>query len=103
MTQALKVVIPMLEIIEHDSDLSSVADRVIQEGERVRVPVGDQEVAVISLEDLEFLEGVENDLDLMDALRELREASKDKQLIPWEELLANLKRDRQSDNSHETD
>jgi hypothetical protein len=103
MSQALEGVIPMQASIEQDSALSSVADRVIREGERVRVRVGDQEVAVISLEDLEFLEGVENDLDLMDALRELREASKDKQLIPWEELLANLKRDRQSDNAHETD
>lgn len=88
----------MQEITEQqDTSLSSVAERVIQEGERVRVRVGDREVAVISLEDLEFLEDVENDLDLLDALKELREAAKDKKLIPWEQILEDVKRGRQAD------
>lgn len=46
------------QIIAQDSALSSVAIRVTQEGERVRLRVGDREVAVVSLEDLAFLEDV---------------------------------------------
>jgi len=82
---------------QQDTSLSSAAERVIQEGERVRVRVGDREVAVISLEDLEFLEGIENDLDLLDALKELREAARDKKLIPWDQILEDVKRSRQAD------
>ena len=49
------------------TDLSSVADRV-EDGERVVIKIGTKEFAVISMEDLEFLEEVENNLDLLSAL-----------------------------------
>ncbi len=84
----------MPQTIEQDTCLSSVATRVIQEGERVRLKVGDREVAVISLEDLAFLEEVENKLDLLDALEALQEAVKDKRLIPWDNVLEDLKKSR---------
>ncbi|AFM25852.1 hypothetical protein [Desulfomonile tiedjei] len=84
-------------IVEQDSALSSVASRVAEEGERVRLKVGDREIAVISLEDLDFLEDVENKLDLLDALEALKEASEDKRLIPWEELLKDLGRNHKDD------
>ncbi|MGB6065181.1 MAG: hypothetical protein WBG50_10250 [Desulfomonilaceae bacterium] len=84
----------MPQIVEQDSSLSSVANRVTEGGERVRLKVGDQEVAVVSLEDLDFLEEVENKLDLLDALEALQEAAEDKRLIPWEELLEDVKRSR---------
>lgn len=87
----------MQEVIEQDPALSSVANRVTQAGERVRLRVGDQEIAVISLEDLDFLEDVENKLDLLDALEALQEAAEDKRLIPWEDLLEEVKRGRQAD------
>jgi hypothetical protein len=87
----------MQEVIEQDPALSSVANRVTQEGERVRLRVGDQEIAVISLEDLDFLEDVESKLDLLDALEALQEAAEDKRLIPWEDLLEEIKRGRQAD------
>lgn len=85
--------------METNSDLFSVADRVITEGERVRVRVGDREVAIISIEDLEFLEDVENKLDLLSVLTALQEAAKDKELVPWEEILANLKKERSLSNA----
>ena len=87
----------MPEVIEQDSALCSVANRVIRERERVRLRVGDSEIAVISLEDLDFLEGVEDKLDLLDALEALQEATEDKRLVPWEELLEEIKRGRQAD------
>ena len=83
--------------METNSDLFSVADRVITEGDRVRVRVGDREVAVISVEDLEFLEEVENDLDLLSALKELREAAEDRKFIPLEKILGDIIRSRQAD------
>jgi hypothetical protein len=86
----------MSEINRHDAEttFSSVANRVIREGERVRLKVGDLEVAVISLEDLDFLEEIENKLDLLDALDALEEAVKDKKLIPWEDILDEVRRNR---------
>ena len=87
----------MPQSIEQDLALSSVVTQVTQEGERVRLRIGDREVAVVSLEDLDFLEDVENKLDLLDALRALQEASEDKRLIPWEELLEDVRRGRQAD------
>ena len=86
----------MTQVFEQESSLSSVATRV-EEGERVRLKVGEREIAVISLEDLDFLEDVENKLDLLDALEALQEAAEDKRLIPWEELLEEVKRSRQCD------
>ena len=80
----------MTQVFEQESSLSSVATRV-EEGERVRLKVGEREIAVISLEDLDFLEDVENKLDLLDALEALQEAAEDKRLIPWEELLEEVK------------
>jgi len=85
------------ETVGQDPALSSVANRVTQEGQRVRLRIGDQEVAVISLEDLDFLEDVENKLDLLDALEALQEAAEDKRLIPWEDLLEEIKQGRQAD------
>jgi hypothetical protein len=84
----------MPQTIEQDSTLSSVANRVTEAGERVRLKIGDREVAVVSLEDLDFLEDVENRLDLLDALEALQEAAEDKKLIPWDELLEDIKRSR---------
>jgi hypothetical protein len=89
----------MQDVIEQDPALSSVANRVTQDGERVRLRVGDREIAVISLEDLEFLEDVENRLDLLAALEALQEAAEDKRLVPWEDLLEEIKRGRQSGGS----
>jgi hypothetical protein len=43
------------------------------------------------------LEDVENRLDLLDALEALEEAAQDKRIIPWEELLEDIKRSRQAD------
>ena len=87
----------MIEAIEaQEMELSSVA-RTVKEGGRAKIKIGDQEFALISLEDLEFLEDVENDLDLLEVLKAVREIADNKQLIPWEELLANLKQDRPSD------
>ena len=86
----------MPQIIEQDSALSSVITQVV-EGERVRLRVGDREVAVVSLEDLDFLEDVEDKIDLLDALDALQEATKDKRLIPWEKILEDVKRDRRAD------
>ncbi len=87
----------MIEAIEaQEMELSSVA-RAVKEGGRAKIKIGDQEFAIISLEDLEFLEDVENDLDLLEVLKAVREIAGNKQLIPWEELLANLKQDRPSD------
>jgi hypothetical protein len=86
----------MPQILEQDSTLSSAVSQVA-EGERVRLRVGDREVAVISLEDLDFLEEVEDKIDLLDALDALQEASKDKRIIPWENILEDIKRDRQAD------
>ncbi len=88
----------MQEIIEQDSALSSVVNRVTQEGERVRVKVGEQEIAVVSIEDLAFLEEIESKLDLLDALEALQEATRDKKIIPWEDLLQEIQRSRQSDD-----
>jgi hypothetical protein len=85
------------DIIEQDSALSDVAARVTEEKERVRLKIGDREVAVVSLEDLDFLEDIENKLDLLDALEALKEATEDKRLIPWEDLLEDVKRNRQTD------
>ena len=93
----------MSQIIEQDPALSAVANRVVQSGERVRLKVGDREVAVISLEDLEFLENVENDLDLLDGLKALQEIAKDKEVVPWAEILANLKREHPSDSGQKSD
>jgi|GEM_PF-1122410 len=87
----------MQEVIEQDAALSAVATRVTVEKERVRLKVGDREVAVVSLEDLDFLEDIENKLDLLDALEALQEATEDKRLIPWEDLLEDVKRSRQAD------
>lgn len=87
----------MTQVVGQDTALSSVADRVTQEGERVRLKVGDREIAVISLEDLDFLEDIENRLDLLDALEALQEATKDKRIVPWEELLEDIRRSRQAD------
>jgi hypothetical protein len=84
----------MTQTIEQDSALSSVANRVTEAGERVRLKVGDREVAVVSLEDLDFLEDIENKLDLLDALEALQEAAEDKKLIPWKELLEEVRRSR---------
>jgi hypothetical protein len=88
----------MPQIFEQDSTLSSAVSQV-EEGERVRLRVGDREVAVVSLEDLAFLEDVENNMDLLDALEALQEASEDKRLIPWEDLLEDVKRGREADGS----
>ncbi len=88
----------MPQIYEQDSTLSSAVSQV-EEGERVRLRVGDREVAVVSLEDLAFLEDVENNMDLLDALEALQEASEDKKLIPWEDLLEDVKRGREADGS----
>lgn len=63
----------------------------------MRLRVADREVAVVSLEDLDFLKDVENKLDLLDALEALQEATEDKRLIPWEDLLKNVKQSRQAD------
>jgi hypothetical protein len=84
----------MTQTFEQDSALSSAANRVTEAGERVRLKVGDREVAVVSLDDLDFLEDIENKLDLLDALEALQEAAEDKKLIPWEELLEDVKRSR---------
>jgi hypothetical protein len=87
----------MPQVTEQDSALSSAVTRVTQGGERVRLKVGDREIAVISVEDLEFLEEIENRLDLLDALEALQEATKDKKIIPWEELLEDIRQSRQAD------
>jgi hypothetical protein len=87
----------MPEIVEPDAVLTSVAHRVTQERERVRLRVGDREIAVISLEDLDFLEDLEDRLDLLDALEALREAAEDKRLIRWEDILDDIKHSRQAD------
>ena len=87
----------MQEIIKQDDTLNSVATRVTEEKERIRLKIGDREVAVVSVEDLAFLEDVENKLDLLDALEALQEATEDKRLIPWEDLLEDIKRSRQAD------
>ncbi len=86
----------MRQDMEQDSALCSVAARVTQEGERVRLKVGDREIAVISLEDMDFLDDIENQLDVPDALEALQEATQDKRIIPWEELLEEIKRSRQA-------
>lgn len=94
---------PIEAKMDTSPDLFSVVDQVVTEGERVRIKVAGREVAIISLEDLEFLEDVENDLDLLAGLKALHEVAKDKLVIPWEEILANLKRDHQSESGTETD
>lgn len=78
------------------TDLSTVADRV-EEGERVVIKIGTKEFAVISMEDLEFLEEVENDLDLLSALKELHAAAEDRKFIPLEKILGDIIRSRQAD------
>ncbi len=84
----------MSEIVEmQDVDPASFA-KVIEEGGRPKIKVGDRECALISIEDLEFLEEIENKLDLLDALESLREACEDKRIIPWDDLLRDLKQSR---------
>ncbi|MEW6347690.1 MAG: prevent-host-death family protein [Thermodesulfobacteriota bacterium] len=63
----------------------------IRTGERVRVRQNGVDVAaVIPIEDLEFLEQVEEDYDVLEAMEAIDEVSKGGKLIPWEVLRAEL-------------
>jgi hypothetical protein len=76
------------------TDLSTVADRV-EDGERVVIKIGTKEFAVISMEDLEFIEDIENKLDLLAALQALQEAAEnDPKFIPLEKIIEDLKKER---------
>ncbi len=68
-----------------------VIEESIRTGERIRVRRDGVDVAaVIPIEDLEFLEQVEDDYDLLEAMEAIDEVAKGGKLIPWEVLKAEL-------------
>ncbi len=68
-----------------------VIEESIRTGERIRVRRDGVDVAaVIPIHDLEFLERVEEDYDLLQAMEALDEVAKGGELIPWEVLKAEL-------------
>lgn len=82
-----------------DDDLSAAVVRVRDDGERVKVRIGGVDVVLISPDDLEFLEDVENKLDLLSALESLQEAVKEKKFIPWADIVKEMDSDSQANGS----
>jgi len=69
-------------------NFSDILNRAAYGGERVIVHRGKKPVAaVVPIEDLEFLEKLEDEIDLMAA----REALKDPRTIPWETIKKKLR------------
>ena len=67
--------------------ISDVLDRVVHHGERVAVErYGKQVAALVSPEDLELLEAIENRMDIEAARRALREPGR----RSWDEVRAEL-------------
>ena len=68
-------------------DCSNFIDRAARDKERIRVVrEGEEVAAVIPIEDLEFLERIEDHLDYLEARETLEEAEREGGLIPLEEI-----------------
>jgi prevent-host-death family protein len=83
----------MSENIRHAEmeDCADFIDRAAREKERIRVVrEGEEVAAVIPIEDLDFLERIEDHLDYLEAREALEEAEREGGLIPWEEVKAKL-------------
>ena len=71
-------------------DFSDALDRVVRDGERIVVQRGGKDVAaLVPVRDAEFLEDLEDRIDVAEAEKALAEMAADgEQPIPWEQVKA---------------
>ena len=69
----------------------NIFSKVVHNGERVRIPKYDEEVYLISKEDMELLQTIEDSVDIMLADEVMERIRKGKEkIIPWEEAKKEL-------------
>jgi len=77
-----------MTVTEVEGTLARTVRRVLEERERVTLTEGGKPVAaIVTAEDLEFLEALEDRIDLEEARKALTEGGSS---IPWEQIKAEL-------------
>ena len=73
-------------------DFSDALDRVVREGERIVVQRGGKDIAaLVPVRDAQFLEDLEDRIDVAEAEKALAQMAADgEQPIPWEQVKARL-------------